>query len=165
MLWKLQSLRSVYSLTYQPSLWLVMFWVLRFPLNGGKTWDLGLRKKYPFPLNRGVPSTDVTDKKIIRIFAWGQILHPLNRGVTSTDVTDKKIVRILTWGQIFHPLNRGIASTDVTDENIIRIFTRGQILHPLIREVPSTDATHEKIIRILILPGAKFCIPWIEVSL
>ena len=44
------------------------------------------------PLNKGVPSTDVTDKKIIRVFAWGQILRPLNRGVPSTDVTDPKII-------------------------------------------------------------------------
>ena len=46
------------------------------------------------PLNRGVPSTSVTDKKIIRIFARGEILHPLNRGVPLTGVTDKKIIRI-----------------------------------------------------------------------
>jgi len=32
-------------------------------------WDS--EKKCPFPLNRGVPSTYVTDKKIIRIFARG----------------------------------------------------------------------------------------------
>ena len=79
-----------------------------FPPNRDKTWVLGLRKKCPFPLNRGVPSTDVTGKKIIRIFAWDQILHPLNRGVPSTDVTGKKIIRIFARGQILHPLNRAV---------------------------------------------------------
>ena len=70
-------------------------------------WDS--EKKCPFPLNRGVPSsTDVTDKKIIRIFARGQILLPLNRGVSSTDVADKEIVRIFTWDQILHSLDGSV---------------------------------------------------------
>ena len=114
MLWKLQSLRSVYSLTYQPSLWLVTFWVLRFPPNRGKTWDLGLRKKGPFPLNKGVPSTYVTGKKITRIFACGQILHPLNRGVPSTDVADKEIIRIFAWDQILRPLDGSVPWIEVS---------------------------------------------------
>ena len=144
MLWKLQSLRSVYSLTYQPSLWLVTFWVLRFPPNRGKTWDLGLRKKCPFPLNRVVSSTDVTDKKIIRIFAQGQILHPLNRGVPSTDVTGKKIIRIFSRGQILKPLNRGVPSTDVADKQIIRIFAWDQILRPLDGSVPWIEVSQRR---------------------
>ena len=39
--------------------------------------DLGF-KKCPSPLNRGVSSTELTDKKIMWIFAWGQISRPLN---------------------------------------------------------------------------------------
>ena len=69
-------------------------------------WDS--EKKCPFPLNRGVPSTDVTDKKIIRIFAQGQILLPLSRGVPSTDVADKEIIRIFTWDQILHSLDGSV---------------------------------------------------------
>ena len=76
MLWKLQSLWSVNTLTYQPSWWSVMFWVL---IKVSPEWrkDLGF-KKCPSPLNRGVSSTELTDKKIMWIFAWGQISRPLN---------------------------------------------------------------------------------------
>ena len=36
----------------------------RCPLNGGRTWVPLPRKKSPFPLNRGVPSIEVTDIQI-----------------------------------------------------------------------------------------------------
>ena len=42
-------------------------------------------KKCPFPLNRGVPSTELTDKKIMWIFARGQISRPLDGSVTWID--------------------------------------------------------------------------------
>ena len=42
-------------------------------------------KKCPFPLNRGVPSTELTDKKIMWIFARGQISHPLDGSVPWID--------------------------------------------------------------------------------
>ena len=42
----------------------------------------GLRgEKCPFPLNRGVPSIEVIDTKIMRVFFHDQILCPLNGGV------------------------------------------------------------------------------------
>ena len=40
---------SVYTLTYQPSLWSVKFWVLRCPLNGGLIVVLRPRKSAPLP--------------------------------------------------------------------------------------------------------------------
>ena len=42
-------------------------------------------KKCSFPLNRGVPSTELTDKKITWIFARGQISHPLDGSVPWID--------------------------------------------------------------------------------
>ena len=42
-------------------------------------------KKCPFPLNKGVPSTELTDKKIMWIFARGQISRPLDGSVTWID--------------------------------------------------------------------------------
>ena len=42
-------------------------------------------KKCPFPLNRGVPSTELTDKKIMWICARGQISSPLDGSVPWID--------------------------------------------------------------------------------
>ena len=41
----------------------------------------GTQKTCPFPLNRGVPSTEETDSKIMWTFFRDQILCPLNGGV------------------------------------------------------------------------------------
>ena len=41
----------------------------------------GTKKKGPFSLNRGVPSKEVTNTKIMWKFFWDQILCPLSRGV------------------------------------------------------------------------------------
>ena len=67
--------------TYQQSLWSVTFWVLRCPLNA---WRLNLgfgTQKCPFPLNRGVPLTEVVGQKIM----WILILSSAKFCVPWTD--------------------------------------------------------------------------------
>ena len=71
MLWKLQSLWSVYL--FNLSTLFVVSHVLSTKVSPEKK-----EKKCPFPLKRGVPSKEVTDKKIMWIFAWGQISRPLD---------------------------------------------------------------------------------------
>ena len=39
------------------------------------------QKECPFHLNKGVPSIEVIDTKVIWVFFWDQSLCPLNRGV------------------------------------------------------------------------------------
>ena len=39
-------------------------------------------KKCPFPLNRGAPSVEVTDTKIMSTFSWTKFSVPLNGGVS-----------------------------------------------------------------------------------
>ena len=41
----------------------------------------GIQKRGPFPLNRGVPSIEVSDTKIMWAFYRDQSLCPLNEGV------------------------------------------------------------------------------------
>ena len=41
-------------------------------------WGFGTQKKCPFPLNRGVPSLEVTNTKIMWTFFRDQILYSLN---------------------------------------------------------------------------------------
>ena len=47
----------------------------------------GTLKMRPFPLNRGVPSIEVTDTKIMWTFLRDQILCPLNGDVPSKEVS------------------------------------------------------------------------------
>ena len=81
-LWSLWLVNS-YWLTYRRFLWSVTFWLLY-------GWT---KESCAFPLNRGVPSIEVTNTKITWTFFRDQILCPLNGGVPSVAwVTNTKII-------------------------------------------------------------------------
>ena len=52
--------------------------------------DFGTQKRCPFPLNRCVPSTEVTDTKLMWTFFRDQILCPLNGGVPWIKVSQRR---------------------------------------------------------------------------
>ena len=72
MFWKLSPFWPVNTLTYR-----------RFFVVSAKVWlnlGFGTQKKCPFALNRGVPSIEVTNTKIMWTFFRDRSLRPLNRG-------------------------------------------------------------------------------------
>ena len=52
------------KLSSEPFLLSVTFWVLKVSREWSLNLGFGIQKKCPFPLNRGVPSIEVTDTKI-----------------------------------------------------------------------------------------------------
>ena len=98
LLWSLWLVNS-YWLTYRRFLWSVTFWLLYE----------GTKKSCAFPLNRGVPSIEVTNTKITWTFFRDYILCPLDGGVPSVAwVTNTKIIWKFFWDQILCPLNWGV---------------------------------------------------------
>ena len=72
MFWKLSPFWPVNTLTYR-----------RFFVVSAKVWlnlGFGTQKKCPFALNRGVPSIEVTNTKIMWTFFRDRSLRPLNKG-------------------------------------------------------------------------------------
>ena len=67
----------------------VTFWLLRCPLNRGET-RVWTQKKWPFPLNRGFPSIEVTNTEIMWTFFGDQIFCPPNGGVTWIEVSQRR---------------------------------------------------------------------------
>ena len=61
----------------------------------GRRLKPGPRKSVPFPLNRGVSSTEVTNIKIMWTFFRDQILCPLNGGVPWIDVSQRRSSTVL----------------------------------------------------------------------
>ena len=63
----------------------------------GRRLKPGSRKSVPFPLNRGVPSTEVTNIKIMWTFFRDQNLCPLNGGVPWIDVSQRRSSTVLLY--------------------------------------------------------------------
>ena len=61
----------------------------------GRRLKLDSRKSVPFPLNRGVSSTEVTNIKIMWTFFRDQILCPPNGGVPWIDVSQRRSSTVL----------------------------------------------------------------------
>ena len=62
----------------------------------------GTQKTCAFLLNRGVPSIEVTDTKIMWTFFRDQILCPLNGGVSWIDVPQKRVSTVFSKGKGTH---------------------------------------------------------------
>ena len=80
--------------------------------------DFETQEKCPFPLNRDIPSIEVTNTKIMWTYFWDQILCPPNRGVLSIEVTNTKIMWTFFWDQIVCPLNRCVPWIEVSQRRV-----------------------------------------------